>query len=280
MDVDGWTIACTDAGDGPPLVLLHGAPTTSYVYRHVITELGDHFRCIAPDLPGWGDSPAPDGFEPRLPVVADQIQCFVRALDAGPVILAVMDTAGAPGVRVVQRAPGLFRGLIVADTFVYPASEYPGVRRMLGLATSRPFAALNRRFNLLPRLVRRFGGRGRSLTAAEKSAYDRDFPDAASRDRIVAALRDLRENDAFMQPLRDAIPEIDLPVLLLYGEHDPMRKVGVQDRLERELPNATSVVIPGEAHFPHEGDPEGLARAVLGWAWREGIATSGRPEAS
>lgn len=271
-EVDGREVRYIDEGAGPPLLLLHGAPTTSFVYRHIVSGLRRHFRCIAPDFPGWGGSPLPEGVRPDLPYLAKFTERFVSTLGLQGVVLGVMDTAGAPGVRVVQRNPRVFCGLIVADAFLYPASEYPVVRRMLGFVTSRPFAMLNRRFNLLPWLVSRFGGRGRSLTIDEKAAYARAFPGPASRDRILQTLGDLRENETFMRAVRDELPRLTLPVLLIYGEHDPMRRIGVQDRLMDELPRATRFIVPGEAHFPHEGDPATFVDAVSEWARATGIA--------
>ena len=271
IDVDGQTITYTDEGSGPPLVLLHGAPTTSYVYRHVVSHLRHSFRCLAPDFPGWGDSPPLARGAPTLPVLADVAEGFIRSLELSNVTMAVMDTAGSSGVSVVQRAPGLFAGLVIADTFVFPSTDYPAVRRMLGVATSRPFAAANRRFNLLPRLVSRFGGRNRRLTSEERRAYDRAFASREARDRVLVPLRDLRDNSGFLTEVTDGLPGMALPVLLLCGEHDPVRRAGVQRRLAEVLPNATEVVIPGEAHFPHEGDPESVAGAILGWAANSGI---------
>lgn len=273
-DVDGVGIAYTDSGSGPPLLLLHGAPTTSFVYRHVISRLRRNFRCLAPDFPGWGDSPPLERGEPTLPALADVVEGFIRTLGLTDVTMAVMDTAGAPGVRVAQRAPELFRALVIADTFVFPATEYPAVRRMLGIATSRPFAAANRRFNLLPRLVARFGGRGRRLTSQERRAYDAAFATRERRDRVLVPLRELRDNEHFMRSVADGLPLMQMPALLLFGEHDPVRRVGVQRRLAETLRHSTEVVIPGEAHFPHEGDPESVAGAIVEWAGDLGIVGS------
>ena len=276
IDLDGATISYTDTGSGPPLVLLHGAPTTSFVYRHVIEHLRGSFRCIAPDFPGWGDSPPLRGREPTLPALADVAERFVEALGLEDTVLAVMDTAGAPGMRVVQRRPEQFAGLVLAGTFVFPVGEYPLVRRMLSLATGRLFAAANRRFNLLPRIVARFGGRGRKLTPEECLAYDHAFPSWESRDRVLIPLRDLRDNSAFVGTVARELSGVALPALLLFGENDPVRRVGVQDRLAAMLSNATSVVIPDEAHFPQEGDPESVAGAILGWAAGAGILSKDR----
>ena len=271
----GHTIRYTDCGSGPPLVLLHGAPTTSYVYRHVITQLRHDFRCIAPDFPGWGRSVAAPGFVPTLPALAGAARAFLDALDLEGVTLAVMDTAGSVGFHLVQADPGRFRGLIAADTIVFPTREHPRIHYMLKLVTTAPLRWVNRRFRLLPAAVIHFGGRRRRPGAEERSRYAQDFATDAHLDRIMVTFRDLHANHAFLADIAAGLPHMDLPVLVIAGEKDPVHRSGALTRLARRLPNATFVEVPGEAHFPHEGDPETVAGAVLGWAVEAGILQTG-----
>ena len=99
LDVDGATVHHVDEGTGPPLLLLHGNPTWSFLYREVIAGLRDRFRCVAPDYPGFGLSrPAPGyGFTPAEH--AEVVRRLVLELDLRDVTLMVQDWGGPIGPR-------------------------------------------------------------------------------------------------------------------------------------------------------------------------------------
>lgn len=272
IQVGPATIHYVERGSGRPLVLLHGAPTTSYVYRHVVEHLAPHFRCIAPDFPGWGASPPEPGRPPTLRALGRTTAAFLDALDLRGAIIAVMDTAGSPGVWAARARPGRVAGLVAADTLVFPTRAYPRIHRMLGVVTLRPVRALHRRTGFLPALVARFGGRGRTTTTADRRRYGTDFRDPARRDRVMDLLRDLRQDQDFLGEVAGALPSLAIPVLVVAGAADPVHRAGAMDALARAVPHPTVVEIPGESHFPHEGDPDTLAGAVLGWARAVGLA--------
>jgi haloalkane dehalogenase len=91
IDVDGAHVHYVDDGAGPVLLLLHGNPTSSFLYRHVIAGLRDRFRCVAPDYPGFGRSVAPPryGFTPREH--SRVVERFVDALGLRDLTLFVQD---------------------------------------------------------------------------------------------------------------------------------------------------------------------------------------------
>src|SRR3712207_2977573 len=89
-----------DVGDGPPLLLLHGNPTSSFLYRHVIAGLRDRFRCIAPDYPGFGRSVAPPGYGFTPVEHAAVIERLVIELDLRDVTMMVQDWGGPIGFAV------------------------------------------------------------------------------------------------------------------------------------------------------------------------------------
>src|SRR3712207_3114291 len=93
--VDGHDVALVDEGDGPPLLMLHGNPTWSFTYRDVIAGLRDRYRCIAPDLPGFGLSKdVPPGYGFTASEHAEAIERFVEELDLRDVTLLVQDWGG------------------------------------------------------------------------------------------------------------------------------------------------------------------------------------------
>ncbi len=98
-DVDGARVHYVDEGAGPPLLLLHGNPTWSFLYREIIRGLRDRFRCIAPDYPGFGLSQPPPGYGFTAAEHAAVIERFVSELDLTGVTMMVQDLDPARPAR-------------------------------------------------------------------------------------------------------------------------------------------------------------------------------------
>lgn len=92
-------------GRGPLLLLLHGNPTWSFLYRDIIAGLKEQFRCIAPDYPGFGLSSAPAVFKFTASEQADVMAEFVRALDVTDYTIMMHDRGGPIGFSLAQQAP-------------------------------------------------------------------------------------------------------------------------------------------------------------------------------
>jgi len=118
---DGY-VHYVDEGQGPAVLLLHGNPTWSYIYRNVIKDLRGECRLVAPDYPGFGVSKAPIqyGFTPRehSEVVAD----LIDRLQLKNVVLVVYDWGGPIGTNYAVRNRANLRGLVVMNTWAWPAS--------------------------------------------------------------------------------------------------------------------------------------------------------------
>ncbi len=112
-----------DEGEGPPLLLLHGNPTSSFLYRHLIAGLRDRFRCIAPDLPGFGRSKAPAGYGYTPVEHAAVIEQLVVELDLQDVTMMVQDWGGPIGFAVAGRHPERFSRFVVGNTWAWPKSD-------------------------------------------------------------------------------------------------------------------------------------------------------------
>ena len=264
--LDNLGVHYIDGGEGPALLMLHAAPETSYVYRNFIEGLCDEFRCIAIDFPGFGKSEAPETFVPTLDALSSCLERFMLELDLQDITVLVHDTAGPVALRVAENHPERFRGFILTDTFAWPLSHAPQVKRMISLVGSPLFMALNERFNILARAIAVRGPLTRKLTPDEAKAYMEATPTALSRRRQVLWFRDLIQNERFLKAVEDDLPKITgLPALTIFGEKDPIRRAGFQERFEQVWPNIASVVIDGEGHFPHEGAPRAMVEAIRRW---------------
>src|SRR5271165_6586253 len=98
VEIGGHTVHYVDEGSGPLLLMLHGNPTWSFVYRQVITSLRDRFRCVAPDYPGFGLSVAAPGYGYLPEEHAEVLLAFIDRLDLSAATLVVQDWGGPIGI--------------------------------------------------------------------------------------------------------------------------------------------------------------------------------------
>jgi pimeloyl-ACP methyl ester carboxylesterase len=108
VDIDGHVVHYVDEGDGPVLLLLHGNPVWSFVYRDVITRLRDRMRCVALDYPGFGLSSAADGYSFLPGEHAAVVERFIQTLHLSDITLMVNDWGGPIGLSVAGRHPQWF----------------------------------------------------------------------------------------------------------------------------------------------------------------------------
>src|SRR5215204_6168565 len=130
----GAHVHYVDEGDGPPLLMLHGNPTWSFLYRELIGGLRDRFRCVAVDFPGFGLSSPPPGYGFTPAEHADVLDELVVRLDLSGATLMVQDWGGPIGLAVATRRPERFAAFVVANTWAWPKSD-PGTQafsRLLG----------------------------------------------------------------------------------------------------------------------------------------------------
>jgi haloalkane dehalogenase len=133
------TMYYEDHGDGNPVALLHGNPTSSYLWRNVIPELTGQARCLAPDLIGMGRSGKPD-IAYRFADHARYLDAWFDALDLDGVTLVGHDWGGALGFDWAARHPGRVRGIVFMETIVHPLTwdDWPEWARGTFQAFRRP----------------------------------------------------------------------------------------------------------------------------------------------
>jgi haloalkane dehalogenase len=131
MEIDGHTVHYVDEGRGPVLLLLHGNPTWSFLYRDIIRRLRDSFRCVAVDYPGFGLSTAGAGygFTPREHSAV--LEKLFLALDLRDVTPVVQDWGGPIGLGLAGRQSDRISALVIGNTWAWPADGDPRLTRIL-----------------------------------------------------------------------------------------------------------------------------------------------------
>lgn len=143
----------TDVGDGPPVVLLHGNPTSARLYRSLIETLAPAYRCIAPDYLGFGRSEAPSSFSYRPPAHATLVETLLRRLDLANVTLVLHDWGGPIGLSYALRHPQSVRRLVLTNTWAWPLHHRALIRLFSGLVGTPLGRVLVERANAFARLV-------------------------------------------------------------------------------------------------------------------------------
>jgi haloalkane dehalogenase len=119
VDLGGAQVHYIDEGDGPVFLGLHGNPTWSFLYRHLVRGLKDRFRCIALDYPGFGLSTAPPGYGYTIAEHTRVVEGFVEQLGLENITLRVQDWGGPIGIWLATQHPEQFRTFVIGNTWAW-----------------------------------------------------------------------------------------------------------------------------------------------------------------
>lgn len=253
-----------DPGDAAPVLLMHGEPTWSYLYRHMIPPLvAAGHRCVAPDLVGFGRSDKPtDQADYTYQRHVDWMISVVEQLDLKGITLFAQDWGGLIGLRLVAAMPERFARIVVGNTAL-PTGDQP-----MGPAFEswRAYSQTVEDFNA-GRIV--YGGTTSKLTEAEVAAYNAPFPDDGYKAgaRKFPMLVPSTPDDPAAAPNRAAwkvLSGLKIPVLTTFGADDKIM-AGIEKVFQKMMPGAAGqdhVALPDAAHFLQEDVGPELARRI------------------
>jgi haloalkane dehalogenase len=262
LQIDGHTVHYVDEGSGPVLLLLHGNPTWSFLYRRIIAELSAQFRCIALDYPGFGLSTAGPGYSFKPEQHSQVVEQFITTLGLTDIRLMVQDWGGPIGLGVAGRRPDLIHALIIGNTWAWPAQDVRHIAMFSRIAGNPLSRLLIRRFNafvvwLMP------AGVNRPLTPAEKAAYRGPFPTPASRQPTAIFPHEILASRDYLARVEHGLTKLsDKPALLLWGSADTGFKDSERERFEAALPRHHTRILDGAKHFIQENDPAAICSEI------------------
>lgn len=254
-----------DEGRGTPVVFVHGTPTWSFEWRHIIRELRNEYRCLAPDHLGFGLSERPAGFGYTPEAHAEAFAASMDRLDLPAFTLAVHDFGGPIAVPYALAHPERVRGLVLVNTWLWSLRGDSSIERAAALAASPLGRVLYEYLNASPRLLMpsSYADR-RRLTRAVHRHYLERFPDRRSRRDVLWTLaRSLLGSsdhyDAIWQR-REALR--DVPTAIVWGTRDRALPPSALERLREGFPQAEVTAIDDAGHWPHEEQPQVVTAAV------------------
>lgn len=263
--VDSASLHYVDEGSGPPLLMLHGNPTWSFLYRELITGLSDCYRCIAPDHPGFGLSRVAPGYGYTPAEHAEVLRQFVLQLDLTDVTLVVQDWGGPIGFAVATRHPERFSAFVIGNTWAWPKAD-PGTQLFSRLLGGRigGYLILQRNFfveKAIPGSMKR-----RQLPEAVMDAYRGPFPTPESRRPVHVFPREILRSRPLLADLERALPRLsDRPALLVWPTKDVAFRERELRRWEQVFPHHHTVMLEGAGHYIQEEAPEEIVEAIRAW---------------
>jgi haloalkane dehalogenase len=265
MPLRAGRVHYVDEGRGDPVLLVHGTPTWSFEWRHVVRGLSPQYRIIAPDHLGFGLSERPRGAPYTPEWHSDNLAEFVERLDVGPLTLVVHDFGGPIALPLALRRRDLVNRLVIINSWMWSFAgdrDMEGKARIAGSAMGR-FLYRWANFSLRTIMPSAYGDR-RKLTPEIHRQYLERFPDRESRGEVLWALaRSLLGSSAFFDALwRERDKLANRPALIVWGMKDTAFRPNQLDRWRTALPGAKVVAIENAGHWPHEEEPDRVVAAL------------------
>lgn len=273
-EVLGSRMHYIDEGSGDPIVLLHGNPTWSYLWRNIIPYLRDKGRVIAPDLIGMGRSDKPD-IEYRFVDHARYLEALIETLGLKRITLVIHDWGSVLGFHYAMRHEANVRGIAFMEANILPRyswDEFDEQTRETFRRLRTPDAGWDLAVNqnlfieqLLP------GATKRQLSETEMAYYREPFLDPASRKPLWRWPNELpiagEPPDVFaaVEAYNRSLQQSNLPKLLLYVSPGAVITAPVVEWCRSHLTHLQTVYLGEGIHFIQEDYPDQIGQAVADW---------------
>jgi 2-hydroxymuconate-semialdehyde hydrolase len=250
LTVSGGEMAFADLGEGPPVLMLHGFPTSSFMWRREAWLLAQRMRVIVPDLLGYGLSEKPESADLSEPAQAGYLQELLARLGIEEAAVVGHDLGGAVGQMLALDGGLEVRALVLMDAACFDAWPIEGVK-MLQAAT--PDQQTPEFIESVVRLTFDLGVAHRErIDEPTLQAYLEPWlEDPGAFFRAVGSItgRGLAGRET-------ELGRLDIPVFVLWGEDDPFLDAALGERLGETIPGSTVALLPGCSHFLNEDAPQ------------------------
>jgi pimeloyl-ACP methyl ester carboxylesterase len=259
ITLPGGEIAYDVFGFGPPILLVHGTPTNSYIWRNVALRLADRFSVYVFDLLGFGQSERKDGLDVSIPTQGRMLAELVETLNLDAPSVAGHDIGGAIALRahLLEGAPfgciALIDGVAVRP-WITPTTNH--IREHLDVYETMPTETFEAVIHShLSKATRH------PMDQTTLATYLDQWKGEMGKRLYLQKDAQLDENDtAEFEPL---LPSISIPVRIIWGENDAWLPHATADRLHERIPGSDLVLLPDTGHFAMEDSPQEVAAPLF-----------------
>lgn len=256
---EGLKLHYLECGEGQPVLLLHGWPTSSFLYRNILPEIGKTHRAIAIDLPGFGKSDKPTDVIYTYRYYERVLDGFLRSLGLNNIDLVVHDLGGPVGLYWACLNLQRVNKLVLLNTLVYPIPSFAAVAFIAACWVP----GLNHWISSPGGL--KFGmkfGMATLPTPEVIQGVQEPFKSTKARKALIHSIRGLTPDGNIL--IANRLPTFQGPVRIIYGKHDRILPdvAKTMARVKRELPQSELTVLNQCGHFLQEDNPDEVARLL------------------
>ncbi|KAJ7598629.1 Alpha/Beta hydrolase protein [Mycena floridula] len=275
--VDGVEVFYREAGSeqAPIILLLHGFPSSSHQYRNLIPKLSEHYRLVAPDLPGFGFTKVPNGYQYTFDNIAKTIQAFTETLKLERFAIYIFDYGAPTGLRLALAKPKAITAIITqnGNAFEEGFGEFWNVLRKYWAdpsAANRQSIAFLTTFEATKSQY--FSGEAHPEAIAPEAYYlDQALLDRPGNADIQLDLfLDYRTNVTLYPAFQNYLNEHKPPVLAIWGKNDGIFIPPGAEAYKKLLPKTVLHFIDG-GHFALENHLEEISEQMLKFLKANGI---------
>ena len=241
-----------DRGQGVPLILLHGFPVDSRMWDAQTVALSSHYRMIAPDLRGFGQTAASDRF--TIESLADDVHALLDEIRALPCVLGGLSMGGYVALAYALKHASDLRGLILVDTKAEGDTPQQKESRLKMAELARTQGAAAVAGQMLPKVLAEDTPRKRLAVAAALRRLMEQCP-PTTIEHALLAMRDRPDQSPNLS-------SISIPTLIIVGENDSITPLSAAQSMQKRIPNADLTVILGAGHFSPMEQPAQVSRAI------------------
>lgn len=260
-----------DEGHGEPILFVHGTPSWSFDFRHIILRLRNQYRCIAPDHIGFGLSGKPRQYPYTLAQHTANLEQFITANVPKPFTLVVHDFGGPIALAYALRHPEHIRRLVILNSWLWSNEQDPDFRRMKRMLKSPLLPLLYRYFNFSPRFVLPASFGARKPDRITLRHYTAPFRNASERNGALGMAYSLLNDQQLFEQLWEKIGVLsEKPALFIWGMKDPVIRPHQLEKFRSAFMNPTVIKLPEAGHFPQEEEPGQVGEAIQAFLKKTG----------
>ena len=247
-----------EAGEGDPILLIHGFPTSSHLYRNILPELAKTHRAIALDLPGYGLSDKPLDSKYDYEFYANTLSAFLDALGIGDTHLVVHDLGGPAGLYWAVENPSRVNRIAILNTLVFPEVHWTVTAFLLALRTPGLRSFLTSSKGIVATMKLGVVHKDR-MNRETLTPYTAPFETKPARQALIKAGGGLGVGG--LAKIAKKLPTLEAPLRLIYGEKDRVLPdvAKTMTRIKALRPDANLTALENSGHFLQEDAPEQLA---------------------